>query len=94
MGNAIPTIQDWKNLFDAALKFKKIAPWQWMWDSDIFGVQNPANGEIGYCCIMGAAKEIYALAVYQGSEGLESYLRLNTKYHSESLFDLYTLQNA
>ena len=43
MGNAIPTIQDWKNLFDAALKFKKIAPWQWMWDSDIFGVQNPAN---------------------------------------------------
>ena len=94
MGNAIPTIQDWKNLFDAALKFKKIAPWQWMWDSDIFGVQNPANGEIGYCCIMGAAKEIYALAVYQGSEGLESYLRLNTKYHSESLFDLYTLQKC
>ncbi|MCM8774381.1 MAG: hypothetical protein NC820_06585 [Candidatus Omnitrophica bacterium] len=70
-----PTLQEWKVLYEEALHFKQIAPWNWMWDTDIFGVQNPSDGEISYCCILGRNGEFFGLAVYLGTEGLECYLK-------------------
>lgn len=77
--NNPPSIQEWKNLYDTAIELKQTAPWQWMWDSDIFGVQNPANNEIGYCCIMGKLGQMFALAVYLDTEGLEGYLKIRSE---------------
>lgn len=71
-----PSHQDLKALYSAAKEFKKAAPWDWMHDSDIFGVKDPISGETGYCCIMGAAGEHYALGVYSGGEGLAGILRM------------------
>ncbi len=89
-----PTLKEWRDLYRAAIQFKDIAPWDWMFDSDVFGVQNPETGEIGYCCIMGAAGEHFALAVYLGTEGLDGYLRLQSGEYSEDLFEILYFQKC
>jgi hypothetical protein len=71
-----PTEQEWRELYQAAEAFKQLAPWEWMVDSDIFGVQNPETDEIGYCCVMGNLGEHFALGLYLGPEGLRGLVRM------------------
>jgi len=94
MNDKPPSIQEWKELYNAAIEFKEIECWNWMWDTDIFGVQNPVTGEIDYCCVMGGAGEHFALAVYQGSEGLYGYLTLQSGKNHPSLEDILSLQKC
>ena len=48
-----PTAVEWNALYKAAAEFREIEPWAWVTEDDIFDVQNPVTGEIGYCCVMG-----------------------------------------
>lgn len=60
-------------LLETAAEFLRARCWEWMGDTNIFGVQDPDNGEVGYCCVMGNAGELFGLGVYLGSMGLLSY---------------------
>jgi hypothetical protein len=73
-----PSRQEWQDLYQAAGEFYNLKPWDWMSDADLFGVLNAESGEIEYCCVMGNAGELYALAVYLGTEGLDGYLALQS----------------
>ena len=80
-----PTLKQWKDVYRAAVEFRNLRPWIWMRDSEVFGVQNPTNGEIGYCSVMGELGECRGLVVYLGREGLNTYLRMESgRISSES----------
>ncbi len=76
MTEAKPDHEQWKQLYGLAFKFKQIAPWEWMTDDLIFGVQNPKTGKIGYCCVIGNLGEVFGLIVYKGTKGLTCYSKL------------------
>lgn len=68
-----PSVETWQQLFAGAIRLKEMAPWQWTEETDLFGVQDPDNDEIGFVSIMGMAGEHYALALYRGTEGLDGF---------------------
>src|SRR5438128_101559 len=71
-----PTLEQWRNLYKATTRLKEIAPWEWMMEADLFGVQNPETDEIGFISVMGMAGEHYAIAIYLGSHGLYGFWAL------------------
>ena len=71
-----PTTNEWQLLYKAAEAFKQVKPWKWLFDQDLICVQNPENGETGYCSIMGRGGEHYALGVFLGDSGLAKFLAL------------------
>lgn len=84
MGDSTPSMAEFERLYEAALAFKQQAPWQWMWDSQIWGIRNPDTGEIGYASVMGRLGEHLALAIYHGSEGLSGWYRLSQNAEPEN----------
>ncbi|MBN1866664.1 hypothetical protein JW916_05185 [Candidatus Sumerlaeota bacterium] len=68
------------------LDFHRLAPWQWMFDSNLFAVRNPFGDEVGYCCVLGNLGEVFGLVVYVGAEGYE--------YHQRVLSEEWTVDDA
>lgn len=86
--------ETWESLYTAAQKFKKLKPWEFMDDSDLFGVEDPVSGQVNYCCVMGSAGEVFGLCVYRGREGLDFYLRLMFDELDPELDDVWAIQDA
>ena len=42
----------WPSIYSAAEGFRQLAPWGWMLDRAVFGVQ-PPNGEVAYGTMQG-----------------------------------------
>ena len=88
MNTIQPSLDEWRRLYQAAIAFRQVAPWEWMLETNVFGVQNPESGQVGYGSIMGMLGEHLALAVYLGSEGLEGFWRLEEDRDLEPTFVL------
>src|SRR5581483_131688 len=65
MADTTPTLEEWRRLYAAAARVKELAPWTWMMEDDIFGVQNPETDEIGFVSVMGNLGEHLAAALYK-----------------------------
>ncbi|MEP6719638.1 MAG: hypothetical protein ABJB21_10865 [bacterium] len=70
----LPSHNEAKTLCNLAAEIKALAPWQWMEETDVFGVENPDTGEIGFISIMGNVGEYEAVAVYPGAEGIYGFI--------------------
>lgn len=73
LAESTPTAHQWRRLYQAAIRVKELAPWEWMEETDILGVQNPETDEIGFVSVMGMLGEHLSLAVYLGPKGLYGF---------------------
>lgn len=85
-----PSREEWLALYDAAVRFRDLSPWEIVQEEQTFGVKDPETGEIGYCCIMGQLGEHRALAVYRGTRGLTGLWEQHNSAPAEFL-DLMSL---
>lgn len=65
-----PTLDEWRRLYDAFAAIKELAPWEFMEEDEIFALENPENGDVGFVSVMGSLGEHFAVAVYLGVEAL------------------------
>jgi len=70
----LPSHDEAKALCNLAAQIKALAPWQWMQETDVFGVEDPDTGEIGFVSVMGNVGEYEAVAVYPGAEGIYGFI--------------------
>lgn len=68
-----PTTQEWRTLYEKAVQVLEMAPWTWMVETEIFGVQNPETGEPGFVSVMGNLGEHLAIAIYLGERALYDF---------------------
>lgn len=71
-----PSKSDWLKLYQAAIEFQRISPWTWMGNEDLFAVENPDSGELGYCSILGSGQEEFGLGIFLGAKGFRRYLEV------------------
>jgi len=64
----------WKGLFEAAFRIKEMAPWEWMVETDLFGIRD--GGETCYVSVMGYLGEHLGIAVYRGDAALGRFLEM------------------
>jgi hypothetical protein len=72
----MPGIREWRGLYESAVRIKEISPWEWMTETDVFGVRSPETGELGFISVMGLLGQHYAVSLYLGSEGIHGFLDL------------------
>jgi len=66
---------DWRRLYESAIKIKALAPWEWMEETDAFGIEDPDSAKIGLVSVMGALGEHFSVALYPD---LEAFQRMHS----------------
>lgn len=69
-------LQGWRQLYNAAGHLKELAPWDWMTETEVFGVQHPETGELGFVSVMGMLGEHQAVTIYLGAEAIHQFWAL------------------
>jgi hypothetical protein len=72
----LPTNEQWRGLYEAAVGVKELSPWEWMTETDVFGVQDPKTEEIGFVSVMGMLGEHYGVSLYPNPEALYDFWAL------------------
>lgn len=76
MNDTSPSLEQWERLYQLMGELKQLAPWTWMHENDIFGIQPSGEKEPDFISVMGALGEHLAIAVYLGFKGLGMFWQM------------------
>ncbi len=85
----------WSSLYGAADAVHAMAPWQWMEETDIFGVRFPGRDEPAFVSVMGALGQHFGVAAYLGWAALHAFLEMENapdEQMPERLLEISQLQ--
>lgn len=86
------SLEQWRVLYEAATRIKERKPWEKFWDMDLIGIRDGAEVDTVFFSILGRGGDCYGIAVYEGYEGLNSFLML-TMQQSMNLSVQYAMFN-
>jgi hypothetical protein len=75
-----PSTEEWEKLYGLMGKIKELSPWDYLEEQDVFALEDPQTGEIGFVSVMGAAGEHYSVTIYRGEDGLRRFLDFRDNY--------------
>ncbi len=93
MDEAQAELSEWTRLYQAAVQIKAMGPWHWMEEAEVFGVQNPETGDLGFVSVMGAGGEHLSIALYHGSEGLYGFWGLADSESVDDVGDILSIRH-
>ncbi len=68
-----PSIAQWRQLYALADRIKEMAPWENLYEDELFGVSDPLSGEDYFISVMGQGGDHYAVGVYAGALALYQF---------------------
>ncbi len=91
--NVIP-IERWRNLYKMAIQIRDLAPWEWLEESDSFGIEDYITGWTGYTCAMGGLGTYFGVNFYLGDQGYRNLLAILTSGESQDIEPLLREQDC
>ena len=88
------SLKTWNQLYQVADRVHELKPWELVDDTEIFGIQDPISGEMGYCCILGGATDLIGIALYRGTQGLRVYEKIRSGALNTETEDFLLYQNC
>lgn len=86
------SLEQWRVLYEAATRIKELKPWEKFWDLDLIGIRDGSEEDTIFFSILGRGGDCYGITVYEGYEGLNSFLML-TMQESMNLSPQYAMFN-
>ncbi|MFZ0611647.1 MAG: hypothetical protein WAM73_05360 [Desulfobacterales bacterium] len=69
--------QAWRQLYELAEEVRNLAPWQWMREQKVFGVEDAAGGNVHFVSVMGSEGMHFGVSAYPGIQALSRIKNLN-----------------
>ncbi|MBU5268610.1 DUF7309 domain-containing protein [Clostridium cochlearium] len=67
------TLEEWRDLYDIAIKLKEMKPWEELWDMDLITILPHEKDEPCICSVMGKGGEYYGIGVYIGIQAIQNF---------------------
>jgi len=68
-----PSLEQWMHLYELMAEIKQLAPWEYMYEDDLFGIQIPETDQLVFVSVMGNLGEHLSIAVYLGKKGFDGF---------------------
>lgn len=73
------TLEEWKELYEIAIKLKDMEPWEALWDMDLITIIEE-DKEPCICSIMGRGGECFGIGVYRGAKDIHDFFVMADSY--------------